>query len=349
VGAGDVVGVEAFFFERSGGDSFEVSVASGAGGACCGGFQLLQNGALGGDISMGNWNVEAFNLVNAGDNDINSTYEAQALWNAVDGGQTAGVSFNVNETVTFPVVPFYNVNNNNTDTELSFDYAGGVGNYPVNRPLNSINSNGPSPPNPNGGVTTQNGNYSIRAEAFLEFLESGTYTIAIGSDDGRRLELTDVKAPGYAGFSARHGQVNGSFTAGDEVVGFSGGTGHNWSLGVFTVNAGDILELDAFYYQGGGGHSGEIALAQGTQTSFSTTTFSLLVDGMFGGDVLLHSKLVPEPTTVAVWSLLGFCWAGLSVWRRRRNGLIDAESVRQPWTVENRDRIRQMLDRQLAK
>jgi len=61
--------------------------------------------------------------------------------------------------------------------------------------------------------------------------------------------------------------------------------------------------------------------------------------------------LVPEPATIAVWFLLGLCWTGVRVWRRRRNGLaeIDARPVRGRWPESNRVAIRQMLDRQLTK
>jgi len=63
--------------------------------------------------------------------------------------------------------------------------------------------------------------------------------------------------------------------------------------------------------------------------------------------------VIPEPATIAVWTLLGLCWAGLRVWRRRRKGgpieLTNAEPARRPWTHENRVAIRRMLDRQFAK
>ena len=77
--------------------------------------------------------------------------------------------------------------------------------------------------------------------------------------------------------------MNGSFTTGDTVIGFSGGTGHNQSVGTFTVAAGDVLELDAFFYQGNGGHSGEISIARGEFSTFTNTTdFKLLSDEVLG-------------------------------------------------------------------
>ncbi|MCA9268499.1 MAG: hypothetical protein KDA41_08505, partial [Planctomycetales bacterium] len=43
--------LDSFFYERGGGDSFEVSVVSGNAG-CCTGFSLLQDGALGGNVTV---------------------------------------------------------------------------------------------------------------------------------------------------------------------------------------------------------------------------------------------------------------------------------------------------------
>ncbi|MFP6611739.1 MAG: hypothetical protein VB835_05445, partial [Pirellulales bacterium] len=83
----------------------------------------------------------------------------------------------------------------------------------------------------------------------------------------------------------------------DYVIGYSGETGHDRSLGVFEVEAGDILALDAFYYQGGGGHSGEISLAQGKHTSFNTNDFTLLEDGVHG--VKLGTAAGPSRSAIA--------------------------------------------------
>ncbi len=215
----------------------------------------------------------------AGTNPGNSSDNWLAVWDALDGG--AGPT---------GTVAGFNVQNNTADTETVFDYAGGGGNFAVNRAIGSINNDGPGgsggPFNPGGSGGS---NYSIRARTYILFPSAGTFTIGMGSDDGRRIELAEAtagSAPGYSGFASRHGQVNGAFSAGDTVLGFSGGTGHAWSRGVFTVAANDILALDAFYYEGGGGDSGEIALAAGAQTfggsGINTTTFSLLQNGAQG-------------------------------------------------------------------
>ncbi|MFP6666243.1 MAG: hypothetical protein VB876_02965, partial [Pirellulales bacterium] len=87
------------------------------------------------------------------------------------------------------------------------------------------------------------------------------------------------------------GGGGGGGVGADFVMGFSGGTGHNQTLGVFEVEAGDILKLNAMYYQGGGGHSGEISLAQGAQANFNNN-FQLLRDGVHGVQLGTGGKAV---------------------------------------------------------
>jgi hypothetical protein len=234
----------------------------------------------------------------------NNTANWLGVWNALDGG--AGPTGVVNGRT---------IQNNNKDVEVKFDYGNNGGNFGGTLNNNTINGDGPG-----GGAAPVNAsNYSIRGQTFIEFIQGGQYTISMGSDDGRQISLTDPGSQGYGGFSARGGQVNGTFNPGDTIVGYSNGTGHNRSYGQFTVNAGDILELDALYYEGGGGDSGEISLARGHTTSFNTTTFNLLQDGAFNGAVALHTELasgVPEPTTVTL-AMLGL--GGLLMRRRRKN------------------------------
>ncbi len=194
----------------------------------------------------------------------NDTNNWLSVYNALDSG--AGPTGKV---AGFDIV------NNVSDTETAFNYPTGTGNFGGDLALDSINNNGPGGA---GGPFNGGDNYSVRARTFLRFTTSGTFTIGMGSDDGRRIKLTagyPGSAPGYSGFSAIGDQVNGAFTAGDTVFGFSGGTGHAWSVGTFAVAAGDILALDAFYYEGGGGDSGEIAIASGTHGTFNGS-FALL-------------------------------------------------------------------------
>lgn len=251
-------------------------------------------------------------VINAnGPNPGNVTANWLAVWNAIDGG--AGPT---------GTVAGFGIQNYAMDTETVFDYAGGGGWYGVDNAIGSINNDGPGGA---GGPFGGGDNYSIRAETFIQFTVGGTYTIGMASDDGRRIELTEAlpgSASGYSGFEAVSDQENQGFVAGDTVIDYSAGTGHEGSRGRFSVDAGDILALDAFYYEGGGGDSGEIAIfaGDGLGTGNFSGTFELLQDGALGGAVQLNTfvQQVPEPASIVIWSLIGLGLAGFGVYRRRR-------------------------------
>ncbi|MEE3220084.1 MAG: hypothetical protein VX257_07465, partial [Planctomycetota bacterium] len=140
------------------------------------------------------WGVGA-----GGGNPATETKAWTKVWDAIDEAIEEG------DDTTGPLGGA-NVVNYASDVEASFDYAGG-GNFGVNRSPASINSNGPGG---GGGPVAGGDNYSVRADGYLQFDNAGTYTIAMGSDDGRQLELREAfegSAPDFAGFSAKHGQV----------------------------------------------------------------------------------------------------------------------------------------------
>ena len=215
-------------------------------------------------------------VVNTTANNPSNLPDWESLWNTIDtlpSGSTGTIDGR-------------EVQYNSADREVDFNYrtSGCVGN---DRAINTINGDGPGG---GGGPFNGGNNYSIRGETLLHFTVGGTYTIAVGSDDGRRIELTEAvagSAPGYTGFTSVFGQYNypGGFTSGDTVIGYSAGTGHQETYGVFTVAAGDVLRLEFFYYQGGGGHSGELLIYQGDPGSDTCTDSELLTDGVFGIEV----------------------------------------------------------------
>jgi len=57
------------------------------------------------------------------------------------------------------------------------------------------------------------------------------------------------------------------------------------------------------------------------------------------GDTATMDLATPEPASLIAWSLIGATAAGLSVWRRRRRG-----ATRMPWSAENRQAIREIVD-----
>jgi len=223
------------------------------------------------------------------------------IWTALDGGaSTPGV-----------VGSFY-VSSYHKDTEAFFDYGepaslgffpGGGENY---TDISTINNDGPNGYGVVGGGPSDSGDrFSVRAVAYLLFTTGGTYTIAMASDDGRRLELTKAGAglaPGYKGFNARYGnKVNDPaiFNVGDTVIGWSGNTFLSSSLGQFDVTAGDILKLDAFYYENRDVHSGEIAIAAGAKSEFDNQEFDLLANNVAGIKMATTlAPLLPPPTEV---------------------------------------------------
>jgi len=67
-----------------------------------------------------------------------------------------------------------------------------------------------------------------------------------------------------------------------------------------------------------------------------------------------YIPIIPEPATVAIWGLLGLCWAVLRVRQQRRKAaLLDPAAagppVRRSWPEHNRIAIREMLERHLVK
>lgn len=261
--------------------------------------------------------VDLFNVVGGGgsnDNDLNSTLETRNIWNYLDA--------NPNFTGTTPNLGapgggIYNVANNVPDVETRVNYDAG-GNFGADIAYNTINNDGPG-----GGVGPINGgdDFSVRGRTILEFTVGGQYVIGAGSDDGRLVALTEAlpgSAPGYSGITATAGQITGGLTTPSEF-GFDPTTGHNNSRGEFTVAAGDILALDSFFYERGGGDDFEIFLNSGPIAQAYVGGFQLLTDGLLG--VQLHTNIeaqtVPEPSayTLGIMALASF---GMVFWRRRK-------------------------------
>lgn len=322
--AGDVLALESYFFERGGGDSFEIAIKAGNDTSMGGpgdGWALLADGVAGINVSTNSGfsdtllNVDAFNIVGGGgstDNDINNATEAGTLWDYLDANPafTGGSA-----TITSSSSAAYNVQNNVSDIEVQVDYGGGGGNFPSTINYNTINNDGPGG---GGGPVSGGDDFSVRAKTFLEFTAGGTYSIAAASDDGRLLTLTDVYGSGMfgtSGFTGQGGQIDLGGT-GFNFVGFNGTTGHNNSVGVFTVAAGDILGLEAFFFERGGGDSFEIMIKAGNDTGMGGPGdgWVLLADGVFG--IQLGLQVVPEPSTILLWSLLAVL--GIFGWCKRR-------------------------------
>jgi hypothetical protein len=260
----------------------------------------------------GQFTVRAYNLIDGGgsaDSDINTVAEMTAVWNFLDTnpGFTTGTTPSIGGAVL-------NIGTNLTTLSVGFnvpnviDFNGG-GDFGTNNPYSNIA----------GGAGLGGDDFSVRAQTYVQFNTGGTYTIAVASDDGRQINLSEAIpgfAPGYSGFTARNLQTSGTFTSGDDSIFYDGCCGQ--TLGTFTVGAGEVLALDTFFHERGGGDYFEVSLAQGSQATFAAGTFQLLTDGMFNGAISLHSavQLVPEPSMVAFWSLAAV--GAIAFYRLRR-------------------------------
>ncbi|MDF1754813.1 MAG: autotransporter-associated beta strand repeat-containing protein [Verrucomicrobiales bacterium] len=233
----------------------------------------------------GLFNVSIYQIESGGtDASLDSASEAEGIWQSIDAGATAPGTVTVGSTT-------YNVTGYTSGTTTQANYGGG-GDFTGDDGYGAIGD----------GSVTAASQLSVRAQAYLEFTVGGTYTIAAGSDDGRQISLTDAlnQASGYSGFSAGGDQIDGGFIPGSTSVRFNGTTGHNQTLGVFTVNAGDILYLDSFFFERSGGDSFEISIANGSHTTFNAANFELLADGVLGIEVSSEGVPITNATSTAV-------------------------------------------------
>lgn len=244
----------------------------------------------------GLFTVDAFQL-SAGQ--LNNTPETRLIWNGIDGG--AGIG-------DVPIAG-HTIGALESDTASQIIYNGNFDGFVGSVGYSTIG----------GGTVTGGNDFSVRARTFVEFTTGGTYSISSGSDDGREIVLSDIGlSTGYSGFSAAGNQVDG-FVAGSEAIEKTGTTGHAHTTGVFSVDAGDVLALDAMFFERGGGDQFHIAIKLGSDTGFGGTgdNWELLTDGALNGFIQLTSDLapsVPEPAT-ATLALLGL--GGLMRRRRR--------------------------------
>ncbi|MEM7394930.1 MAG: hypothetical protein AAF492_21570, partial [Verrucomicrobiota bacterium] len=144
---------------------------------------------------------------------------------------------------------------------------GGQGNFQ----LGNGNSTEPYP----GGFGGDD--FLVRVRALVT-IPPGTWTIAVGSDDGRYLELEGMT------FSDVGGQNNlAAGGVGTSIIGWESPTGHNNSRGVFTLTTNATMVLTSLFWDRGGGDSYEISIAPGSHLVGGLPgPFELLQNGAFG-------------------------------------------------------------------
>ena len=294
--------LDAMFFERGGGDYFEISIAPGYWPSLnTEAFALLLDGQYGWSatpvaprdgfgvrmIQLDPSNPLGFN------NEISDAAEAIGLAQGVTGtgdfvigGQAYRVS-SFTET-TAPYVDF------------------GID-------ANSGDFNEPTLHYPDGRADPGD-DFLVGAQAFMR-VPAGTYTIAFASDDGGVLQLTDPLFGTTFSFDQEI-NTNGDGVVDDTILWYSANS-HSATMGVFTLDEETILELQGLFFERAGGDFFEISIAQGAHTSFNTTDFFILRNGVFPGLMVAPTLLavVPEPSTVVLFSLGAL---GLVAFGRRR-------------------------------
>ncbi|MCS7306357.1 MAG: PEP-CTERM sorting domain-containing protein, partial [Thermoguttaceae bacterium] len=140
-------------------------------------------------------------------------------------------------------------------------------------------------------------------------------TIGFASDDGGVLQLINTHGSPIQ-FSQ---EFNSQGTQGDDTLFYNDPRGHSATWGVFTLTSEAYLELQGLFFERAGGDSYEIFLAKGAFTSFNTTDFFILRNGVFPG-LLVAPELwmvVPEPSSLLLLALGGLCLAALARHRRK--------------------------------
>ncbi|MEO0413947.1 MAG: VCBS domain-containing protein, partial [Verrucomicrobiota bacterium] len=228
----------------------------------------------------GDFRVDAFQVQPTGGVQLRSTTDAFGIFEAVPTVGTVTVDGNA-----------YNVTAVETDTMdvINFLGAGGNDRHTGNVDYETIG----------GGTITDNDQLAVRAQTYLTFANAGTYSIVARSDDGRRLQLTDPTAPGAFTFDSASGQIDDGYGAGNDTLLFEGATGNASSIGVFTVTAGQTLKLDALFWENFSGDAFEIAIASGTVTNHTSTSFALLTDGVLGIELSSDATFEPCATDTA--------------------------------------------------
>jgi hypothetical protein len=296
--------LDAMFFERGGGQQFEVSIAPGYWpGFNAAAFGLLVDGQYGWSATPtpphDGFGVRMIQLDPSNPSGFNTN---------IDNAQEAvGLALGVTGTGDFSIGgQAYRVTTFVETTSPYVDFGGGGGDF------NEPTLNYPNGRSDTGGADGED--FLVGAQAFMR-VPAGTYTIAFGSDDGGVLQLTD---PLFGTTFSFDQEINTNGDPGlDDAIWFNDPRGHSQTMGIFTLDEESILELNALFFERGGGDSFEISIAKGAHTSFNTTDFFILRNNVFPGLLVAPTLLavVPEPSTLA---LLGLGVLGMLGFVRRR-------------------------------
>jgi len=137
----------------------------------------------------------------------------------------------------------------------------------------------------------QNFQYTMRARSVLTFPCGGTYTIAVHSDDGRHLQLGPQATVIGSG-----GQGGANLTVAPNTRIFPFGTGNNRSWLQFTVAPGAVVPITTWMWEGGGGDSFEVSIANGAVNIPQNGAGAVLLSNdAFGDGCVLVDDQFPAP------------------------------------------------------
>ncbi len=241
--------------------------------------------------------VRAYGIdVSGGGSDIqiNNTTEAEAIFQAVGdqlglGGGATGLVNALGNT--------YNITTNASEIASQTDWAGtGGGDFPGGLPYP-------------GGI---GGDDFLVATSFNLWLDPGTYTVGVESDDGFTLTLDGITFSSKFGGGAGQGAAN--------ELRFEAPTGNSNTSGEFTVDGNGVdVRVSGLFWERGGGDFWEISIIDslaGNPGNKNAAGFVILQDGAVLANGTQIGVFVPEPTSASLLAGLGLL--GVSFGRRRR-------------------------------
>ena len=149
------------------------------------------------------------------------------------------------------------------------DLAGGNGTFPENLPY------------PNGVNNANQSDFVVQVWADVT-IPAGSWSIAIGSDDGAQLTVAD---PDFAFDEKTHDDFE------ENMIRFEGNRGHGWTTGTFELEAPLETQIIASFHERGGGDSFEIAVLDDAllEGASPAAGWELLGNDVFGWSVMTEA------------------------------------------------------------